>query len=164
MSISEYLKYQGLPYRFESGPDCGHSDEEMMTKGMNCQLFVHRAILDQFGIELPKEMKSKEMFEDNVLLDEIFDIAMTRRGDLFFFGTENLVDFRRLHIGIHSGEVDEQTGAPKIVHANYIDQGVGIWSLDKFSAHRRYQSLYGIRRLKTLSNSEESLLEDKSIQ
>lgn len=161
MSVVEISKYRGLPYRFASGPSQDRSYEILTQAGINCQFLAHLMLQDWFGINLPVAMRSKEMFEDGKYFDEIEDVQKSQFGDLFFFGKESLVDLRKLHVAIHSGHLDENTGSPNLIHANYIDLGVSIWPSERFGEYLRYQRLYGIRRLKVLQDIDRFLLEDR---
>lgn len=146
MIRGELSPFIGLPYNFSNGPSSINGNEDLKD-ALNCQALVHR-IYQTFGIPLPVGLLSKEIFEDRILF---FDIPLELRTsdlailDVFVFGKQDVKDFRRLHLGLYTGETDE-TQDPLIIHATAIDNQVSIWPLQKFIIYPRYERLYAIKR------------------
>lgn len=138
----EIKKMLNLPYRLENGPD---AEVGSLTEGVNCQLLTHLVLAVLFQVSLPPEMKSREIFEDQVRFSHI-PVEKARLGDVFVFGRPNQRDLRWLHLAVH---VDQEVtiDPPLLVHASSVDGRVSLWSLDKFFQYRRYQRLYAVKRL-----------------
>lgn len=153
-----------FPYQYEHGP-CSDSDptsdseqelelDSLWTVGINCQLFVHMALEELFGLVLPREYRSSELFSCPKLHD-IFRLESdtitnsgVRAGDICFFGRNNQFPqkdatcpiAKSLHLGVF---LDETT----VAHACYVAGGVVVQSLPEILAQPRYQILYAVRRI-----------------
>lgn len=140
----ELQRYLGVPYKFEHGPQA-RLGAWVFREGMNCQLLVHLAMQEFYGVSLPAEIGSKEIFKGNGWFYPV-DKDTLAVGDVFLFGRQHEVDPRRLHLAVYIGS-QENTAVPLLMHATSIEGCVSIWPLEKFLVHDRYRQLYGIRRL-----------------
>jgi hypothetical protein len=149
-----------FPYQYEHGP-CLDSERELdldslWTIGINCQLFVHMALEELFGMVIPRHYRSSELFSSTELQDifrlesgTIMESSSIQAGDICFFGrsdyspqkNENCSDAKKLHLGIF---LDANT----VAHCCYVAGGVVVEPLQKILAQPRYQSLYAVRRIK----------------
>jgi len=147
-----------FPYQYEHGP-CSDKDREidldsLWTIGINCQLFVHMALEELFGLVVPRDFRSSELFSSAELQD-IFRLesdtiteSSIQGGDICFFGRSNnspqkdanCSDAKKLHLGVF---LDETT----VAHCCYIAGGVVVQSLQEILAQPRYQTLYAVRRI-----------------
>lgn len=145
VSNLELGKYLGLPYNFQHGPHVV-SSEELIHQGVNCQSLVHLLYKDLFGIVLPEEMRSQEIFKDEKLF-RVVDLAEEQPslGDIFVFGKERAPNYK-LHLALFTGEIDAQDEL-LLIHANMLE-GVSVWPLSRFAQYRRYQLLKAVKRLR----------------
>ena len=90
-------------------------------------------------------MLSKEIFEDTELFENVDGLEQLKMLDLFVFGRQNEHNFRRLHLAVFTGEINE-SGSPLLVHANGIEKQVSVWALENFFLYPRYQRIYAIKR------------------
>lgn len=141
---AEITQFIGLPYDFKSSPRIGFEG-----KTVNCQSTVHLLYKARLGIELPKGMWSKEIFEDEGLIFETVRSPIDRlyEADIFVFGQKEEIDPKKFHLTYYSGQRNVQ-GDPLVVHANVYDLGVSVWPLSKFYQHKRYEELKTIKRVK----------------
>lgn len=143
MTISiEIEQLLRLPYRRDNGPN---NKPPLLTEGVNCQLLTHKVLAILFEVNLPAEMLSKEIFEDQVCFSELRP-EEAKLGDVFIFGKQEEQDFRRLHLAVYVDR-DNHANTPILLHASGIDGRVSLWPLDKFSQYPRYQKLYAVKRL-----------------
>lgn len=147
MAMSEIEAFLNIPYCFENGPSAPDKDD-----GLNCQALVHLFYKKVFGISLPEEMLSKEIYEDTTLFDFVDPEGELRRGDVFIFGKPE-VNHKKLHLAVYIGEKDER-GSPLLIHANTVDGKVSIWPRDKFSRNPGYEKTYAVKRYRQLPNQE----------
>lgn len=142
MSLETSVRY--IQYSFLAGP--GTEEVRGGVCKMNCQAWVHWE-LSTLGVLLPTEMKSLEIYTDeSVFFRTLLSGEPVRRGDVFLFGRTDLVDYRLLHLAIHSGYEKKQTREPILTHATYIDGTVTAWPLSWFSRQPRYGKLFAIKR------------------
>ncbi len=141
----EITQFIGLPYDYKSSPRIGFEG-----KTVNCQSTVHLLYKSRLGIELPKGMWSKEIYEDEQLIFKTVKSPIDRlyEADILIFGQFNECDPRRFHLTYYSGQCNGQ-GDPLIVHANVYDLGVSVWPLSKFPLHKRYEELKSVKRVRT---------------
>lgn len=139
----ELSQFIGVPYHYTNGP-MTTLEEQSMPYGLNCQFLVH-LIYQSFGIVLPTNMLSKEIFEDERLFMNVADPEDMRILDVVIFGREPEKDTRRLHLAVFTGEMDE-TGSPLLIHASNIGKQVSVWPLEKFSFYPQYKKIYTIKR------------------
>lgn len=147
----EFLKYLNLPYNYCNGPDAISSMSHILERGLNCQALVH-LIYQHFGLNLPKELLSAEVFADEDLFQSLpwDDPEQLQALDIFLFGGENDdFDTKKLHLAVYTGEQDEEAN-PLLIHANSVEQKISIWPLKEFQQHWRYRKIYGLRRLRHL--------------
>ena len=143
----EVKQFLGFPYNYARGPWLENKDETARD-GLNCQLFVHFIYKKWFGVVLPKGMWGKEIYEDHRILfrSVAVDEEELKKGDIFLFGPKQLVDARRLHLAVYTGEMDEDKDL-LLLHVNSIDQISSLWPLRKFHQYRRYKILHRVKRL-----------------
>lgn len=161
--FSNYLE-KGAGYRYSRGPSIFAHDpqlgreptvEEAFKGGINCQSLVHGFYREKFGLPIPIDMMSRELFVGYPDFDLFVPVNPEESdftlGDLFFFGKRNINDFRRLHVAVYLGEQNSD-GDPLILHATKPlqedDKGIYTWPLTAFFETDRYQELYGVRRLR----------------
>lgn len=171
-------------YSYPNGPHQNLSLEELKTLGLNCVAFSHLLIeslgsslpahlrcaemfFDQEHLELLWGLES--IFKGRqIILNE----QNLKFGDLFFFGPveflEEIENFKNnlqtddrgdlvcgkflLHIAVFAGF--DRNGKMQFLHANYVDDGVSLWSEDDFYEKKRYQLLYAIKRHKNLDETQ----------
>lgn len=137
-------KYTGIPYCFENGPG-KNSDRDLDRKnGINCEKLTHWMLEDE-GLPLPNDMRSKEIFEDDRLFKTVEQSEELKPLDIFIWGSEDCTDPRKLHLAVHTGKRDEQNN-PLLIHANIINGKVSIWPLREFPNHPRYRKLFAVKR------------------
>ncbi len=90
--FESYLE-SGLGYTFANGPDVIQTREDAAKKGLNCIALVHLLIRDLFDVELPKNLKSWEMFKDNPYFKDVDSTFSIKMGDIFFFGKSTLPSY-----------------------------------------------------------------------
>ncbi len=149
--VAGSMLFLGVPYKLRAGPV--HLPEDPhLDNGTNCQLLAHAFLLHNFGITLPVDQRSQEMFHNTRgLFREVTYDESWRCGDLFFFGSAHLTDYRRLHVAIYLRQ--EAKGDSLLLHASYKDGAVTTWPLTKFFTEGRYSGLYAIRRHKGLEQA-----------
>ena len=123
----EFSQFIGRPYNFQNGPTTG-SKEQNISDGLNCQFLVH-LIYREFGLTLPFDMLSKEIFENMELFENILSLERMRTLDVVVFGKQEEQDLKKLHLTIFTGETNE-TGSPLLIHATSIEKQVSVWSLE----------------------------------
>lgn len=113
---------------------------------------------------MPKWMRSKELFEDQQFLEDVFkadvpsaqlqkcDFSQVRVGDIFFFSSrlykEQFADPKYFHMAVC---IENSPGVgPVFVHARLYKKldAVTVWPLEKFVRSKRYTLLRGVRRVK----------------
>lgn len=144
MAIShEIQKYIGIPYKRENGPQKVTDRTTVFTEGLNCQLLTHEAVEILTGVRIPVDQLSKEMYENNKLFPHVDD--QLQAGDIMLFGKEKEDNFKKLHVTVYTGEINED-GQPLLVHSNGIDRQVSIWPLSQFEKYKQYKVLYATKR------------------
>lgn len=140
-------RYLGAPYKSEHSPYVfldGSFDP--LKDGINCQTFAHLYLRDEFGVNLPRGMWSKEIFEDDGLFFRRVNQAEPLvRGDLLFVGKP-----RTKHIRLHVGVVHQVADLPEdtvIRHANKKDGMVSDWTLKEMLEYEEYPVVRGVRQL-----------------
>ena len=149
MTLTEFQQFTGIPFNKEAGPTVLNGQEEL-TEGINCQGLVHK-IYNYFGHNLPPSFRSREIFEDEELffslsLDNLDPFSLAKL-DILIFGRQDVIDFRKLHLSVYTGELDKDQN-PLIIHSTRVEQQVVIWPLQKFFTFPKYEKLYAIKRLK----------------
>lgn len=141
---SEIYKLMGMPYEFKSSPRI-----DFEGKSANCQRAVHLLYKARPGMELPKGMWSKEIYEDEKMIFETVDPGTDRlfEADILIFGPKGKVDPKNYHLTYYSGQTDE-SGDPLIAHANSYDLAFSVWPLSKFFQYERYGELKRIKRVR----------------
>jgi hypothetical protein len=142
----EFSQFIGLPYQYDNGP-LATTGKQDIAHGLNCQLLVH-LVYQNFGINLPPHMLSKEIFEDESLFAKVTDPKTMRILDVVIFGPENVKDTRRFHLAVCTGEIDKTADNSFLIHANSIEGEVSVWPLEKFSSKPQYRRIYAIKRCK----------------
>jgi cell wall-associated NlpC family hydrolase len=140
----ELSAYQNMHYAYDNHPGVIRTLDDARIEGLNCETLTHLALRD-LGIQLPKEMRAMEIFQDDNTFIDVPEDAELELGDVFFFGKNNEDDPKKLHLAVFTGQHDGN-GSPLLIHANWQDKGVSIWPLDKFGTHKRYQSLHAVKR------------------
>ncbi len=152
-------------YDFWQGPREVRNLDQALENGINCISLAHLAIRGLFKYELPEELHCAELFNDVSYFDEVPTVSDMEPGDLIWFGLEEPVmsaeefvpvyqgdkltnwrDFPVKHVGIFTGKYEDSE--PLILHSSNIEGTNVIWPLSRFDEYRRYQKIYGIRRLK----------------
>lgn len=135
----------GLPYEFKSSPRV-----DFEGKSVNCQRAVHLLYKARPGIELPKGMWSREIFEDERIIFETVDSGTNRlfEADILIFGPTGKMNPKNYHLTYYSGQTNE-SGDPLIIHANIYDLAISVWPLSKFFQHERYAELKRIKRVRS---------------
>jgi hypothetical protein len=147
--ISDFLDFIMIDalyirYAFGSGP--GKERQVGALLELNCQAWAHYD-LRTLGVSLPEWVRSKEIYEDEVLFFRSVDSpGITKRGDVFLFGRENAADPRYFHIAIHSGFYTWESGEPILTHATKVDGTVSPWPISKFFREPRYAKLFAVKR------------------
>ena len=141
--------FSDLQYNFHCGPLVSFNEA---TKRMNCQLALHVALEEFFGLALPKYLRSKELFYNRYFLQTIhrvtqpietmqeFDFTQARRGDIFFFSKTATAYARRYHLAVYLGE---KSFFHAVQHHGFV-----LWSVDEFVASKHYSFWHGVRRVK----------------
>jgi hypothetical protein len=152
------------PLLISQGPQATNNIEKARENGINCISLAHLVIESLFEFKLPKELHCYELFNDMIHFDEV-TISDMKIGDLIWFGIDNpnidleeftpiyqdnrLVnykDFPVKHVGIF--DHFDSDGIPQILHSTMIDEANTVWAIDRFSQYKRYQKIYGVRRLR----------------
>lgn len=101
--------------------------ETAKSEGVNCQWVVHAFYKEEFGIELPKDFLSKELFFDN----SKFFVTVDHRngedsymGDIFIVSRTKQAKPEKFHLAVC---LDES----QVIHANSFDQEVSVWPMSK---------------------------------
>jgi hypothetical protein len=133
--------------------------EYLVEQGINCLTLVQIYLEEVCGwYSLPKEVDfTGQFFYERCDIFEVIEPNQpVREGDIFLFGTANLnQDWHKLHLAIFTGEYDEQR-QPLLMHAtnhrHFLtekpDGGVFLTPLCTMLNLKKYQVLYGVRRLK----------------
>jgi len=77
------------------------------------------------------------------------DFSNFRMGDIFFFSGQNISDPKFFHLAIFLE--DDREAGPQFIHAVPFKNGgdaVVIWSLNQFITSNRYESFFGVKRVK----------------
>ncbi|HRN96247.1 MAG TPA: hypothetical protein PLD54_02275 [Candidatus Levybacteria bacterium] len=172
-------RFGNIPYVHERGPWLypeGHPGD--LTEGINCQMFFQEYLQAVTGFQIPREILSKEIFDDDSLFHNIptSDLSTLQTGDVFLFGRNiptDLLDSRSLHLAGFS-HYDSDSNEPILIHflgnkKNENDNGEPIqtkvgartWPLSKFQNPKyreKYGKLWGVKRL-----SPESLINSETI-
>src|SRR3989338_11626884 len=106
----ETRKYLDIPYQYGNGPQQISDRGLGRQNGINCETLTHWVFEDN-GNPLPKDMLSKEIYEDDELFKAIKPTEELEPGDVFIFGRETCNDPRKLHLAVYTGETDEQNNA-----------------------------------------------------
>jgi len=140
--ISE-IASKGFRYNRDNGPLT--SWETAVNQGVNCQWVVHKFYKEEFGIELPKGLLSKELFQDSeffVNLDP--NEQQLNMGDILIVSRTQQAKPENFHLAVC---VDNQ----RIMHATSFDQKVSIWP--KSELFKRYPLVWAAKRWKMNYNS-----------
>ncbi|MCA9369027.1 MAG: hypothetical protein H6773_03030 [Pseudomonadales bacterium] len=141
--------FTGINYDYDSGPLIERV-EHVFEVGINCQLLAH-IVLEELGYGLPKEMRSKELYEDEVFT---FPIDPTvdgwRPGDILFsYNQPDDFDPKQLHMSVCAAV---EAGVPHFIHAvKFRDEEketVTTWKLDDFAASRVHRHLIAAKRVR----------------
>lgn len=135
--ISEMVS-KGFRYNRNNGPLT--SWEIAVTQGVNCQWVVHEFYREQLGIELPKDLLSRELFQDSkffVTIDPSEEEL--RMGDILIVSRTPQARPERFHLAVC---IDSQS----VVHATSFDQKVSIWSTSEL--FERYPLVRAAKRMK----------------
>lgn len=133
-------------------------------EGLNCQLAVH-IILEELGYSLPKWLRSKEIFEDEIFLETVFmyhcattDLSIeifqnSRVGDICFFSNTGTrsddYDPKYFHMAVIS---DFSGGEPVFSHArksNSDPDAVIDVPLQRMKKSKKYKLFHGVRRVRS---------------
>ncbi len=161
--VQKYLNAE-FKYEFTQGPDNAHTFELAVVDGINCISLAHFMLKELFGVTLPTNFKSLELYKDTEYFDDVSDVESMKLGDLVWFGLSdppikldefepdykdgellNWHDFPVRHVGIYTGD---KTSDFEILHATPVDNTVTVWPLQKFQDYEKYKQIYGVRRLK----------------
>lgn len=141
--------FSGVKYDYDSGPLIERV-EHIFEVGLNCQLLAHIA-LEELGYGLPKDMRSKELYEDTVFTYPI-DPAVDgwRPGDILFTYKEpEQFDSRFLHMSVC---VAVEAGAPQFLHAlKFKDSqkdAVTVWGLEDFERSSAHEHIISAKRVR----------------
>lgn len=142
-------EYKQLRYGFTAGPVSVDAVRE--AEVVNCQALVHRFYYEQFGVQLPLGMWSKEILEDTSVIfrDVSLESESLRYGDIVAFKPKKIPDEflddpnKTVHLTMYVGQ--NEAGEQTFLHANSTDEGVSLWRLDEF--RDRYEEVKGVKRL-----------------
>lgn len=141
--------FAGVQYDFDAGPLIDRADH-IFEVGINCQLLAHIA-LEELGYGLPKEMRSKELYEDKHFTYEIDpEVEGWRPGDILFtYMRPEGFDPRYLHMSVC---VAVEAGAPHFLHAlKFKDEdkdAVTVWELEDFSSSSLHRHVISAKRVR----------------
>ena len=132
----------GFRYNRSNGPLT--SWETAVGQGVNCQWVVHKFYKEKFGIELPKDLLSKELFQDSKFFVNIdLDEQPLNMGDILIVSRTQQAKPEKLHLAIC---LDNE----QVLHATSFDKQVSIWSMSKL--FENYRKMWAVKRLKPLKN------------
>lgn len=173
-NIAELLA--DAPYKWEQGPQQVRSLQAAYEHGLNCVSLSHLA-LESLGVMLPKDLHCYEMWEDiqrtRRSLRPVEELHVVREGDVVILGLDRRDDVMRhfsprysddgflknyadnplRHVAVCTGEVDEASGTPIVLHTNH-HSGVEIASLDHVRRVEEHAKVYGIGRAIALGGLE----------
>lgn len=140
-------RYLGAPYKTEHSPHVLVDDSfDPFVGKINCQTFAHLYLRDEFGVNLPRGMWSKEIFEDDgMFFRRVNEGESLVKGDLLFVGKP-----RTKHTRLHIGVVHQAAGLPEetvIRHANKKDGMVSDWTMKEMLEYEEYPVIRGVQRL-----------------
>jgi len=140
--ISE-IASKGFRYNRNNGPLT--SWETAASQGVNCQWVVHKFYKEEFGIELPKGLLSRELFQDSEFFVNIdLNEQQLSMGDILIVSRTQQAKPENFHLAVC---VDNQ----RIMHATSFDQKVSIWP--KSELFKRYPLVWAAKRWKMNYNS-----------
>ena len=153
-----YVRSQG-PLRVRSRADAARG-------GVNCVALAHLVIRDLFGVDLPPQLQSFELFNDLADFEPVPAGYELEAGDLVWFGTDqpgvplrdftpryaagelvNFDDFPVNHVGICTDSRDD-TGDYLLLHASCRDGMNSAWPMRRFGEYDRYRRVYAISLLR----------------
>ena len=139
----------GIKYSYETGPLLEHADL-VFDVGINCQLLAH-VVLEELGYGLPKDLRSKELYEDTVWTKQISpESDGWRPGDLLFsYAYPEGFDPKQLHISVC---IAVEAGVPHFLHAlKFTDSSkdaITVWKLDDFAQSNTHRHLISAKRVR----------------
>jgi hypothetical protein len=141
--------FSGVKYDFDSGPLIERADH-VFEVGLNCQLLAH-VVLEELGYGLPKDLRSKELYEDTQFTTEIDpEVEGWRPGDILFtYMRPEGFDPRYLHMSVC---VAVEAEAPHFLHAlKFRDDNkdaVTVWDLEDFANSRVHKHIIAAKRVR----------------
>ena len=134
----EIASITSFRYNRNNGPLT--SWETAVSQGVNCQWVVHKFYKEQFGIELPKDLLSRELFQDSKFFITVdAREEQLRMGDILIVSRTKHAKPEKFHLAVC---VDSQS----IIHATSFDQKVSIWSTSEL--FKMYPLVRGVKRMK----------------
>ena len=134
----EIASITSFRYNRDNGPLT--SWETAVSQGVNCQWVVHEFYKEQFGLELPKDLLSMELFQDSkifVTMDPREE--QLRMGDILIVSRTKRAKPEKFHLAVC---IDSQ----RIIHATSFDQKVSIWSTSEL--FEMYPVIWAVKRIK----------------
>ncbi|NCN06802.1 MAG: hypothetical protein GW762_00135 [Candidatus Pacebacteria bacterium] len=141
--------FSGVKYDFNSGPLIERA-EHIFEVGLNCQLLAHIA-LEELGYGLPKDMRSKELYEDTDFTFPIDpEVDGWRPGDILFtYQRPDNFDPKFLHMSVC---IAVEAGAPHFLHAlKFKDSerdAVTVWQLEDFERSNVHEHIISAKRVR----------------
>lgn len=147
--------FSGIKYVYDHHPAVVPTVADARRIGANCETVAH-FVLGNRGVSLPPDLRAAEMFESNEFSETVvYPPGPPIAGDIFFFGREKVTDPRRFHLAVHTGQF-RTPDDPELLHANFQDNGVTVWSLKEFLGTSRYADLKGVKRFSSPNGLHES--------
>lgn len=141
--------FSGVKYDYDSGPLIERA-EQVFEVGINCQLLAH-VVLEELGYGLPKELRSKELFEDTQFTYPIDpEVDGWRPGDILFtYMRPERFDPKLLHMSVCAAV---EAGAPQFLHAlKFKDSqkdAVVVWGLEDFEQSSMHKHVISAKRVR----------------
>lgn len=140
--------FAGVKYDYGGGPLVERT-AQLFEVGSNCQLLAH-VVLEELGYGLPKDLRSKELYEDQSFTYHINPVEVGwRPGDILFtYRTPEGFDPKQLHLSVCA---TVEAGEPQFLHAvKFRDRSkdaVTVWSLSDFEQSVKHNHIIAVKRV-----------------
>lgn len=156
MNIDSIISQNTFTYLYLAGPVLTSRELDAGIIEGNCRLAVqlyfyrqHGIFLERDQIYLPGGYKTLGEF---VFKEEVINFSLLKRGDVIYAqnirnksgdfmerALENFADYNEwlyhFHTAIYIGKISSQDDAQYVYHASSIENGPGLWTLEKFMYH-----------------------------
>lgn len=154
MSQIEVAPYWGRSYHLAHEPGVHRRQPE--PEGVNCRAVVHWHFEQRYGLVLPEDQLSLEMFTNTRDLFRVVEPDESPlEGDIYFFGRKrNGHAPKTFHVAVFVGHYETRgdLADPLLLHATRETGRVCLWPLTLFASYPRYAVLYGVRRSRALED------------